>query len=150
MYIQIGFNTHIPIHIQCFYDYQHLDGQRLLLRQSSNQQVAKLAKSSSYYYFSDKSFFCFLHYHGDSSTIPIAFIVKFCPTSIQMISDTMKEESLNNYKDLISSVFINRAAWNYLCICVLETWKLKRRKYLLYWNHKHSNNVCEQIQSYNN
>ena len=23
-------------------------------------------------------------------------------------------------------------------------------KCLLHWNHKHSNNICEQIQSYNN
>ena len=73
-----------------------------------NRRVAKLAKSSSYYYyyyyFSDKSFFCLLNYHNDSSTIPVAFIVKFWSTSIEMISsDTMKEESLNNYKDLISN-----------------------------------------------
>ena len=54
-----------------------------------------------YYYFPDKSFFCLLNYHNDSSTIPIAFIVKFRSTSIEMISyDTMKEDSLNNGKDL--------------------------------------------------
>ena len=47
------------------------------------------------YYFSDKSFFCLFNYHNDSSTIPVAFIVKFWSTSIEMISsDTMKEESL--------------------------------------------------------
>ena len=89
----------------------------------------------------------------------ITFIVKFWSTSIEMISsDTMKEESLIDYKDLISkldtvfiSAFIIRATWNYLRmrICVLRTWKRKRRKCLLYWNHKHSNNVCEQIHSYN-
>ena len=57
--------------------------------------MAKLAKSASYYYFPDKSFFCLLNYHNDSSTIPIAFIVKFLPTSIEMISsDTMKEDSI--------------------------------------------------------
>ena len=45
-----------------------------------NQRVAKLAKSASYYYYyysPDKSFFCLLNNHNDSSTIPIAFIVKF-------------------------------------------------------------------------
>ena len=46
-----------------------------------NRQVVKLAKSASYYYyyyyFPDKSFFCLLNNHNDSSTIPIAFIVKF-------------------------------------------------------------------------
>ena len=37
-----------------------------------------MAKSASYcyYYFPDKSFFGLLNYHNDSSTIPIAFIVK--------------------------------------------------------------------------
>ena len=33
-----------------------------------------------YYYFSDSSFFCLLNYHNDSSTIPVAFIVKFWST----------------------------------------------------------------------
>ena len=67
-----------------------------------NRRVAKLAKSASYYYyFPDKSF---LNYHNDSSTIPIAFIVKFWSTSIEVISsDTMKEDSLNYGKDLTSN-----------------------------------------------
>ena len=56
------------------------------------------------YYFPDKSFYCLLNYHNDSNTIPVAFIVNFWSTSIEMISsDTMKEESLNDYKDLISN-----------------------------------------------
>ena len=56
------------------------------------------------YYFPDKSFFCLLNYHNDSSTIPVAFIVKFWSTNIEMISsDTMKEESPHDYKDWISN-----------------------------------------------
>ena len=76
--------------------------------------MPKLAKSSSYY-FSDKSFFSLLNYHNDSSTIPVAFIIKFWSTITEMISSgTMKEESLKDCRDLISkldaifiSVFIN-------------------------------------------
>ena len=78
------------------------------------------------YYFPDKSFFCLLNYHNDSSTIPIAFIVKFWSTSIEVISsDTMKEDSLNYGKrqrqsqlrqrfesTYVGSVFINLATWN--------------------------------------
>ena len=61
-------------------------------------------ESTTDYYFPDKSFFCLLNYHNDSSTIPIAFIVKFWSTSIEMISsDTMKEDSVNDGKDLISN-----------------------------------------------
>ena len=54
--------------------------------------------------FQTNHFFCLLKYHNDSSTIPVAFIVQFWSTSIEMISsDTMKEDSLNDYKDLISN-----------------------------------------------
>ena len=41
--------------------------------------------------------FCLLKYHIHTCTTPVAFIVKFWSTSIEMIStDTMKEDSLNN------------------------------------------------------
>ena len=66
-----------------------------------NWQVAKLAKS--YYYFSRQIIFCLLKYHSDSSTIPVSFIVKFWYINIEMIFNTMKEESPYDYKDWISN-----------------------------------------------
>ena len=76
-----------------------------------------------------------------------------------MISlDTMKEESLNDYKDLIDleldaiflSVFINQATWNLIMHAHLYTRNMEAEKEkVLHWNHKHSN-ICEQIHSYNN
>ena len=49
-------------------------------------------------------FLCLFNYHNNSSTIPVTFIVKFWSTSIEMISsDTMKEDSLNHYNDLITN-----------------------------------------------
>ena len=49
-------------------------------------------------YFPDKSFFCLLNYHYNSSTIPIAFIVKFWSESSEVTSSsTMKEESFEDY-----------------------------------------------------
>ena len=73
-----------------------------------------------FFFFSDKSFFCLLKYHNDSSTIPVAFIVKFWSTSIEMIStDTMKEDSLNDYKDLISNwTPFSYEEFNYACAFV--------------------------------
>ena len=58
----------------------------------------------SNYYFPDKSFFCLLNYHNDSSTIPITSIVKFWSASMEIISaGTMKKQSLNDCRDLISN-----------------------------------------------
>ena len=81
------------------------------------REPASSKTSKIFIIISDKSFFCLLNYHNYFSTIPVAFIVKFWSTSIEMISsDTMKEESLNEYKDeldaIFISVFINRATWN--------------------------------------
>ena len=44
------------------------------------------------------------------------------------------------------SVFINRATWNELSMLNM---KAEKMKCLLHWNHKHSNNICEQLHSYN-
>ena len=110
-----------------------------------NRQVAKLAKCSSYYtyYFPDKSFFCCW-----TITIPIAFIVKFWCTSIEMISSsTMKEESFEDYRDNISNwtpflwVFFNAHAHSWFkLLCESLCWTSKC------WNH---NKICEEIHSYN-
>ena len=69
-------------------------------------------------------------------------------------SDTMKEESLNNYKDLISNwlpfslvySLIKPRKINYACD--LRTPNMEARKCLLH--KQQSNNVCEQIHCYNN
>ena len=37
--------------------------------------------------FQTNLFFCLLNYHNDSSTIPVAFIVKFWSTGMEMISE---------------------------------------------------------------
>ena len=49
-------------------------------------------------------FFCLLNYNYNSSTIPIAFIVKFWSESSEVTSSsTMKEESFEDYRDMISN-----------------------------------------------
>ena len=85
--MQISFNTHIS---SAFMTTNTLK----IVVKVENQQVAKLAKSTSvlllYIHvticYSDRSFFCLLNYHNDSSTISVTFIVKFWSTSIEMIS----------------------------------------------------------------
>ena len=64
------------------------------------------------YYFSDKSFFCLLNYHNNSSTIPVAFIVKFWSTNTDMMPlGTVKEESfkdsLQRFDLELDAVFIS-------------------------------------------
>ena len=84
-----------------------------ILFKVENRQVAKLAKSSSsshyyyyyhcyYYYFPDKSLFCLLNHHYDSSTIPITFIVKLWSTSIEMISPESMEKRVSTTPEIIS------------------------------------------------
>ena len=81
--MQISFNTHIS---SAFMTTNTLK----IVVKVENQQVAKLAKSASVLHvaicYSDRSFFCLLNYHNDSSTISVTFIVKFWSTSIEMIS----------------------------------------------------------------
>ena len=66
-----------------------------------------------FFFFPDKSFFCLLKYHNDSSTIPVAFIVKFWSTSIEMTSsDTMKESTKSNWTPF------SKVEFNYACAFV--------------------------------
>ena len=70
-----------------------------LIFKVENWQVANY-----YYSFPHKSFFCLLNYHNDSSTIPIAFIVKYLSACMENITaGYMKKESLNDCIDLISN-----------------------------------------------
>ena len=95
--LDISLNTHISLNSECFYDYQDF----LDLCWSR-----ELASGKAGWMFIISRFFSrqiiLLNEHDYFSTIPVAFIVKFWSTSVNMISSgTTNKECFNHCINLI-------------------------------------------------
>ena len=97
--LDISLNTRISLNNECFYDYQDfLD--LCWSRELVSGKAGWMFIIS--WFFSRQILFCLLNDHDYFSNIPVAFIVKFWSTSVDMISSgTTNKEHFNHCRNLI-------------------------------------------------